>query len=56
MVSFAKEPYQRDDILQERPIILGSLHNTHLHVRNNDSDATPMTSESLASTQNNMYI
>jgi len=24
-VSFAKEPYKRDDILQKRPIILGSL-------------------------------
>jgi len=24
-VSFAKEPYERDDILQKRPIILTSL-------------------------------
>jgi len=24
-VSFAKEPYKRDDILQKRPIILNSL-------------------------------
>jgi len=25
LVSFAKEPYKRDDILQKRPIILRSL-------------------------------
>jgi len=38
-VSFAKEPYKRDDILQKRPIILRSLliipalYSTHSMVR-----------------------
>jgi len=31
-VSFAKEPYKRDDILQKRPIMLRSLHGASTYI------------------------
>ena len=44
-VSFAKEPYKRDDILQKRPIILRSLR---MHHRNQENKARDLKKSAAA--------